>query len=182
MQGQASYPPVVTFEVMEQVSVSTIVEFDYFVPWSREKEQWSGFEWSYIVILLEFLQRLEILLELWFKELCSYEILRGLFLGENDCLNYILVTLQSNIGSLLINIPNHNSLIMRATGKCLRIFCNNYLPDPILMPMISSFAEFRTNFPQLNRTISWTRQDKLRILDKQSTAHTMLMPRECFNI
>lgn len=180
MQGQTSHPVVVTDEVMEQVSVSTIVEFDHFVPWSREEEQWGGFEWSHIVVLLKFLQRLKIFLELWFKKLSPCKILRDFFLGENDCFNNIFMALQSNIGNLLINIPNHNSFIIGATGKCLRILSSNYLPNPVLMTLVCSLTETGADLPQLNGFISWRRQDKLGILDKNNARHIMLMPKECF--
>lgn len=81
-------------------------------------------------------------------------------------------------GSLLIHVPDTNTLIVRTTSHEFIIPTNNDIPDPFFVTMKGPGVKASTNLPQLDRFIPGTTDQEIPIHDKVHKGNIVVMSME----
>lgn len=83
-------------------------------------------------------------------------------------------------GCLFINLPDTNTLIIRATCHYFTVCRDNDISDPFLMTVICASIKTCANFPKFNGFISWTRNKIIAIKYKVNETYIMVVAIKSF--
>lgn len=159
VDGDLSYPVVMTYKSSQMFASLANKQFYHLV--SSSCKQKCLLVWAHSVQPL-FSQLFE---SVYFTLLCKFrlqklrfhQLLTLLTFNKKQSFNDIIMCKVTIYRSLFINLPNTDTLIIRATRHDFAVCWNNDISDPFLMSVICTSVESCANLPKFNRFISWAR-------------------------
>lgn len=121
-----------------------------------------------------------LLCEFRFQKLGIHQLLTLLTFNKKQSFNDIIMCKVTIYRSLFIDLPNTDTLIIRATCHDFTVCWNNDISDPFLMPMICTSVKSCAYFPKFNCFISWTWYQVIAIKYEVDETNIMIVTIESF--
>lgn len=95
------------------------------------------------------------------EKLAIHELCACISFDKKDCFYYVIMGKEAKSWGLLLDAPDHYTLIIGATYECLPVFGYCQAPHPALMTCEGALAVASGDLPESNRLIPGRRKDKV---------------------